>query len=282
MKPPSWNFAQTVLKVRNESPLITATGTMKSSFCERRDQLKKTVPISSIAGVELVTTDTPGICKTVVKDQSTRLALPWDRFVRLKAASEAIARSVASDSTILDMGGYDGALALFMPDFEMDLIDPATTGKSLLQMTANALSYDAVAAIDALEHIAPQERESALQECARIARKLIVLNYPCRETSDAQKLVLEATNNPLVREHVDWGLPDTNNVVALMQGLGFSAKVTPHGSLAVWLGQYLTSNLTPEAAQRMNRYLVDHHSDEPFSTPLYHLVVCSRPNSTLS
>lgn len=250
--------------------------------CNRRNQLKKAVPINSIAGVELATTDTPGICKVVVQDQSTKSALSWDRFVRLKAASEAITQNAGSEWTILDVGGFDGALALFLPDYDIDLIDPASSGASLLQGLAGSLSYDAVTAIDALEHVAPQERDRALQELARIARKLIVLNYPCRETTEAQKIVLEATNNPLVREHVEWELPDTDNVVALMQGLGFSTKVTPHASLAIWLGQYLTLNLAPDAAKEMNRYLIDHHSDEPFSTPLYHLVICSRTDSALS
>lgn len=244
--------------------------------------MTKAVPINIIAGVELVPTDSPGICKVVVKDQSTRSALSWDRYVRLRAASEAIRRNAGRDATILDVGGYDGALALFLPDYEMDLIDPATTGASLLQQPAGALSYDVVASIDALEHIDPRERENALRELARIARKSIVLNYPCRETTEAQKLVLKATNNPLVREHVEWELPDTANVVAVMQGFGFSAKVMPHSSLAIWLGQYLTLNLAPDAAKEMNRYLIDHHSDEPFSTPLYHLVICSRTDSVLS
>lgn len=67
-----------------------------------------------------------------------------------------------------------------------------------------------------------------------------------------------------------------------MEELGFSAKLIPHSSLAVWMGQYLTMNLAPDAAKEMNRYLVDHQSDEPFSTPLYHLVVWSRVKPGLS
>lgn len=244
--------------------------------------MKKAVPINVIPGVELVPTDSPGICKVAVKDQSTKFALSWDRFVRLKAAADAISKNAGGDVTILDVGGYDGALALFLPGNELDLIDPATTGASLFQQPAAALSYDVVASIDVLEHIEPRDRENALRELARVARKFIVLNYPVRETSEAQKLVLKATNNPLVREHVQWELPDTANVVALMQDLGFSVKVVPHGSLAVWLGQYLTLNLAPDSASEMNRYLVEHHCDEPFSTPLYHLVICTRVSSGLS
>lgn len=244
--------------------------------------MKKAVPINIIAGVELVPTNSPGISKVVVKDPSMRSALSWDRFVRLKAASKAIIENAGRDAKILDVGGYDGALALFLPDHQTDLVDPATTGASILLQPAGALSYDVVAAIDALEHIAPRDRESALRELARVARKLIVLNYPCRQTTEAQKLVLRATNNPLVREHVEWELPDSDEVLPTMKNLGFSAKVMPHGGLAVWLGQYLTLNLAPDAAEEMNRYLVDHHSDEPFSTPLYHLMICSRVVPSLS
>ncbi len=104
--------------------------------------------------------------------------MSWDRYVRLKAASEAITRNASRDAAILDVGGYDGALALFLPEYEIDLIDPATTGASLLQQPAGALSYDVAASIDALEHIEPRERENALRELVRVARKWIVLNYP--------------------------------------------------------------------------------------------------------
>lgn len=238
--------------------------------------MRNSVPISTIPGVELVATDSNGICKVIVSDPSTRSDLSWDRFVRLKAAADAIIQLTGSGTKILDVGGYDGALALFLADYEVDLVDPATTGVSLLQRPASALSYDVVASIDALEHIAPSEREGALKELSRIARKWIILNYPCRETTEAQKLVLKATNNPLIREHVEWELPSTEWVLSVMKSLGFSGKVTPHASLAVWLGQYLTLNLAPAVAQDLNRYLVDYHASEPFSTPLYHLLVCTR------
>lgn len=238
--------------------------------------MKKAVPISIIKGVELVSTDRPGISTVVVKDSSKRLDLSWDRFVRLKAAAEAIKQICTIDHRILDLGGYDGALALFLEEYAVELIDPATTGSSLLQQIASPSSYDLVAAVDVLEHIAPVERKNALQELSLIARKFIVLNYPCRETTEAQKIILQASNNPLIREHVEWELPDTKEVVAQMEELGYSAKVTAHASLAVWLGQYLTLNLAPESAEEMNRYLVERHADEPFSTPLYHMIVCTR------
>jgi hypothetical protein len=238
--------------------------------------LKKSVPIKSIAGLELFPTNNPGVCTVHVRDLAARLDLSWDRFIRLKAASNAITNVASKGTNILDVGGYDGALALFLSDYKIDLLDPATTGISLLQQSINASSYDVVAAIDVLEHVPPQERKSVLKELARITRQSIILNYPCRETKEAQKLVLQATNNSLIREHVEWDLPETKWVLREMKSLGFSGKAIPHGSLAVWVGQYMMLNLNPESAISLNRYLIENHSDEPFSTPLYHLIVCRR------
>ena len=144
---------------------------------------------------------------------------------------------------------------------------------------AEDCSYELAAAIDILEHIVPPERLRALKELARIARRYVVLNYPCRRSTEAQELVLKATNNALIREHVQWELPDTDWVLATMTELGFRSYSVAYGSLAVWLGQYLTLNLAPKAAQELNRYLVEHHADEPFTVPLYHLVICERENA---
>lgn len=234
------------------------------------------LPIKTISGVELIASDRPGISKVMVKDPEARFDLSWDRFVRLKAAAEAIEKIADKGIKILDVGGYDGALGLFLLGYELDLIDPATTGASILDKALRANSYDVVSAIDALEHIRPEQREAALEELARVARKWVVLNYPCVESREAQQLVFKATNNPLIREHVEWDLPSTDWVLSVMQKLGFTGELTKHSSLAVWLGQYLTLNLAPEKAADLNRYLVEHHSAEPFSRPLYHLLVCSR------
>jgi hypothetical protein len=187
-----------------------------------------------------------------------------------------VSQLVTSETTILDVGGYDGALGFFLLDHKLDLIDPATTGASLLHQPVADQSYEAAVAVDVLEHIVPAERAAALEELARAARRYVVLNYPCSETKAAQELMLKLTNNALVREHVQWELPDTDWVMNSMRGLGFRAKYESYGSLALWLGQYLTLNLAPEAATLLNQYLVEHHSDEPFATPLYHLVVCER------
>src|SRR5581483_4242605 len=103
---------------------------------------------------------------------------------------------------ILDAGGYDGALGLFLPSLQIDLIDPATTGGSVLNIPAADQCYDAVVAVDVLEHIEPSDRARALAEFARVSKQHVILNYPCRGSKPAQELALKLTNNALVREHV--------------------------------------------------------------------------------
>jgi hypothetical protein len=232
------------------------------------------VPIKPIAGVTLEPSELEGIARVVVEDASAKMDLSWDRFVRLKRAAEAVIQTSAA--TILDAGGYDGAIAFFLQGASVDVIDPSTTGGSILDIQAADRSYDAVVAVDVLEHIEPRSRMRALSEFARVARKHVILNYPCRDSKEAQELALKLTNNPLVREHVEWELPDSDWVLEELAKFGLEGSVTPHTSIAVWLGQYLTLNLVPDAAKELNRHLVANYAEEPTTRPLYHLLVCER------
>ncbi len=238
--------------------------------------MNKQVPIKIIDGVELLETGITGVKRIKVTRSEKKFELAWDRFVRLKAAADAVKKLVRSEAKLLDVGGYDGALALFLPEYTFDLIDPATTGASLLHEPAPDSSYDLVTAIDILEHIVPADRQEALKELARIARKFVVLNYPCPDSKSAQELMLKLTNNSLIKEHVQWDLPNSDWVVTAMAKLGYRSTVIPHTSVAVWLGQYLALNLLTSESEALNRFLVESHSSEPFGTPLYHLVVCER------
>lgn len=233
-----------------------------------------TVPIKFMDGVELKATDAIGISSVSVTEPSARNKLSWDRFVRLKVAAEAL-QSVKARK-VLDAGGYDGALGFFLPNVAIDLIDPVSTGGSILEIPVADSSYDAVAAVDVLEHIEPGDRAKVLRELARVTRTHLVLNYPCRGSKEAQQLALRLTNNALIREHVEWELPDSEWVLAELRNYGFEGTIKPHTNIGIWLGQYITLNLAPKESVDLNRFLIDYFADEPFSLPLYHLVVCKK------
>lgn len=236
------------------------------------------VPIKAIEGVELDLPEGNCIARARVIDAQERMNLSWDRFVRLNFAAKAIEENVSAAMRLLDAGGYDGALALFLPEHEIDVIDAETTGGSVLEIPVDDGSYDALVAVDVLEHIQPKDRTKALFEFARVARKHVILNYPCRGSKDAQELAFKLTNNVLIKEHVQWELPDSDWVLSEMDKYGFSGTIHPHASIAVWLGQYVTLNVVPEATKELNRHLVAHYADEPCSRALYHLLVCKRRN----
>jgi hypothetical protein len=231
------------------------------------------IPINISQGVELHPKG-DGIASVLVKDTTAKKHLSWDRFIRLKAVSAAVLGIEAN--TILDAGGYDGALAFFLPERTIDLIDPATTGGCVLKIPANDASYDVVVAVDVLEHIEPTNRATALAEFARVARRHVILNYPCQDSKEAQELVLKLTNNQLIKEHVQWELPDSEWVLSELAKFGYSGTAKAYASIAIWLGQYVTMHLAPDAAIELNKHLVENYSDEPCSKALYHLLVCNR------
>ncbi len=231
------------------------------------------IPIEQIAGISLLSTRV-GLATVCVTEHKRKNDLSWDRYVRLQASAGAVLESGCS--TVLDVGGYDGALAFFLDGISIDLTDPATTGGSILDLPVDDHSYDCAVAVDVLEHVPPDDRARAIAELARVAKSSIILNYPCRGSKEAQKLVLGLTNNPLIREHVDWELPDSDDVLNELNALGFVGTIKPHTSIAVWVAQYITLNCAPEAGRALNHYLVQHHASEPFTDPLYHLIVCQR------
>lgn len=205
--------------------------------------------------------------------------LSWDRFVRLKAAADYVQQKRKPGDCLLDVGGYDGALALFLDGLTVDLLDPDTTDGCVTQIQAEDDSYDFVVAIDVLEHIPPDLRSLALRECARVARTHLVINYPCQASRPAQDLVLKLTNNRLVREHVEWPLPDSYWVMSALAKAGFRCDLKEHANVGIWVGQYLMHCLLPDKAVELNRFLIDHHVADRFETPLYHLVTASRSSS---
>lgn len=238
------------------------------------ESVEPVIPIQRISGVDLVPRET-GVASVRVNDASSKMALSWDRYVRLNAAANAVLNCAVS--SVLDVGGFDGALGLFLPDLQIDLVDPATTGGSILEIPVGDASYDAVVAVDVLEHIRPDDRVKALSELVRVSAHCIILNYPCADSLHAQQLVFELTNNALIKEHVEWPLPDTDWVLAELAQHGFRGTVTAHASVAVWLGQYLTTTLGgDDAGAKLNRHLVTHYASESGSRALYHLLVCQR------
>ncbi len=235
------------------------------------------LPLVHAEGISLARSEFDGIFHVRVIDREKKHRLAWDRFVRLQAVAKQVEENSSAACSVLDVGGYEGALAFFLDgSHSVDVLDPKTTGGTATCISAADLSYDVVAAVDVLEHIGPDQRNTVLHECARVASNLLVLNYPCRESAPAQALMLQLTNNAFVRDHVEWELPDSDWVTSELTKLGFECQLISHTNVGIWLGQYLVQNLLPDVAIALNSALIANHSLEPFSVPLYHLLKAKR------
>jgi hypothetical protein len=231
----------------------------------------KDIKLALNPGVELKETATPGVYRALVVDAEERFELTWDRFLRLYNTAEAVRKRIGKSDSILDVGGFDGALAMFLTDYQVDVIDPVTTGGTGHSITAE--SYDVVVSIDALEHVPPDERQSFSKELGKAARQHLFINFPGRHTTTAQELVFELTNNPLLKEHVHWRLPDLEEVRKWVEASGFQVETRQHTNLGQWISQYLLQTIAPDAAARANRHLLEHHLHDAVGKTLCDLII---------
>jgi len=241
----------------------------------------------STGAVRLTPTQVQGVSRVEVLQPEARHNLPWDRYVRLHAVAEQVKRCATDlklakeDMRLLDVGGFDGALGLFLPaDFHIEVIDPATTGGSGTNIPAADKSWPIVTSIDSLEHVPAAERSVLLSELARVAVSQCVINFPNPNTAPAQALVLRLTSNQFVREHVEFGLPCADEVSAEMTRHGFTCEVFRHSDCMVWVSQFVLQQRAPDSAAHTSKFLLQNHKPhwsvpEPLE-PLYELLVCRR------
>jgi hypothetical protein len=221
-----------------------------------------TSPIQNADGLILHQTEYQGIVQVEVTQLSAVTTLTWDRYMRLSRSAEKVLEYVSMFDVpsrrmrILDVGGFDGALAFFLHDAcVVHLLDPLTTGGTGTAITAADASYDIVVSVDAIEHVVPDRRQAFLNELIRVARVAIVLNFPCASTAPAQELVHRLTGNPYIAEHVQYTLPDTSEIVDSLDKAGFSCAVISHTSIAVWIAHFTLASIDAEAGRKVGQYL---------------------------
>jgi hypothetical protein len=238
------------------------------------------VPLKLSLGTRLLKSSS-GTYEVEVIDVNERYTLPWDRFLRLGETAKWLSTSQCS-LKILDVGGFDGSLKMFLPsEATLDVVDPAisddanTVLKSLPER-----SYPIVTAIDVLEHVPPSQRQEFLRDLIRITQTYCFINFPNQSTASAQSFVYSLTGNQFVKEHVEYGLPDEEEVKKTLESLGFSCESVDYGSCAMWISQFALQTTVPEVASKVNQYLFTEHPlpspSGPPELPLYTLLRCRR------
>jgi hypothetical protein len=201
-------------------------------------------------------------------------SLPFDQSGRHRAARDVaeLIRALEGPArlAVLDVGGYPGLSARFLPADWLVVVDPtdASGAPSLaaaylrgsgLALPFQDASFDLVLSLDSLEHVPAADRPRYLAELLRVARRYVLLLAPFASpaTEQAEALLFEYVKLALhgehqqLREHRDCGLPDLEATVAALAGGGAACSAFPSGYLYHWLPLMLLKHhllsLDPEA-----------------------------------
>jgi hypothetical protein len=97
------------------------------------------------------------------------------RHLGLRLLAARLTALAGDDLSLLDVGGGDGLLGLFLPGARYAVADAAVNGISPLELPFGEHSFDAVCASHVLERIAPEDRVACLDQLLVRARRHVVL-----------------------------------------------------------------------------------------------------------
>ena len=225
--------------------------------------------------IELIECGTGGVQEVRILKQDTS-SIEFDRFMRLKTVAEHVNKlNLEKNIAILDVGGFDGAFALFVPGLKVMVIDPQTTGGSGLNIPFPNKHFDVVVSIDALEHLPRKDRPKLLQELVRVTRSKLFVNFPEAGSMNAQKTVLSVISNKFIQEHVDYDLPKQEETVSFLKEICPSATITATGyvNISTWLPWFILFHTDKKRGLESSEFLKEqaHAVNPPF---LYYLLEC--------
>jgi hypothetical protein len=129
--------------------------------------------------------------------------------------------------SVLDVGGEKKSQKIFFPDKKFHIVnifnstqeeDVGFTLSSAADMPFEDGSFDLVVSSDTLEHIPFEDRNKAINEMIRVAKKRVFLLVPCDQHSKKyEKKVLKLglffkRNMKWLREHEECGLPMSSEI----------------------------------------------------------------------
>ncbi len=179
------------------------------------------------------------------------LKLPFDQYQRYRVACDAIeaVREEGEKLTVLDVGGSPGLALDFLPKDRVFVIDRTDASKGpFIRGDGTAMpfrdrAFDVVMSVDVLEHIAPERRETFLNELKRVSKRYVFIAAPFRSDAvvEAERVlydVIKAASgeeHAFLKEHLEHGLPEESGVRETLEGDRWETLSIPNGALKRWL-----------------------------------------------
>lgn len=231
------------------------------------------------------------------------LSMRFDQYQRYRLVADLLERVRADGERlrILDVGGRTALLRRFLDD-EVWLLDVEPSQEPGLVLADGSRmpfpddTFDVVAAFDTLEHVPLHLRQAFLAECARVARRFVLLAgpYEAPEVVEAELALQRFLSDKLdqhsdhLDQHRDIGLPVREEVEAGLTSLGCTVASLPHANLHRWLvGQCVSfyMDFDPTLADLAKAFHRAYNSElypSDHAAPVYrHFVVAALPGATL-
>ncbi|RJQ33018.1 MAG: class I SAM-dependent methyltransferase [Actinobacteria bacterium] len=229
------------------------------------------------------------------------LNLPFDMYQRYRDVAEIVsALKDGQKLKILDVGGFPGVITDFLSHNNITVLD--VYNKSDLPKERTSVNYvkgdgaklsfddnsfDLVCSLDTLEHVEASKRDAFLSELARVSKNYVILIAPY--FSENNRLAEEITYQfflstfksefQILKEHLDNGLPQLNEVVSYFSDSGFSKITIPSGYLYNWLPMqvakmYVQSlNDSEKLHQLLDRFYNQNYYESDHRNPSYRTVI---------
>jgi hypothetical protein len=165
-----------------------------------------------------------------------RALLPDDTWSRHHAA----ARLLGSPASVLDSGGVQGLLALFLPKTRVvtaNVEPPADVLFDGRRLPFPDSSFEAVTSLDVLEHLSPATRADHLAELSRVAAHTVVVSFPLGtdEHREAEQSLarwyedVTGSRHRFLEEHLSNGLPTECEMHRLAAEVGLRSEFVYQG-----------------------------------------------------
>ena len=153
-------------------------------------------------------------------------------YRRIKSLASRINERFPNDRPkVLDVGGGEGFLSLFLRECDYVLAEPTING--LLVDHFPDSSFDAVVACHVFEHIPTDQKEEFLNRLCSVARRTVLLLGPMETGThmpDATGLIYRITKAQWAQEHMECGIPSVDLVTSFAAEHGIPCRVSPSGN----------------------------------------------------
>lgn len=218
-------------------------------------------------------------------------SLDWDLLLRYSFAARSLQRMLGRQTTpvrILEVGcNVVNLLPRFFKPGVVELIRSDVArfddDPNFVLISKNGPlpfakeSFDAVVALEVLEHMPRERRGDFLSECCRVARHGAVFSCPNGGADSAQaESIVDAAyrqrhrqRHPFLIEHAEFGTPTEGEIASHLAAFDLRHVIFDQAPINSWLAFTLLAESLNESTpgfglpRSLNRYAIEHALDDP-------------------